>query len=70
MAEYKFRVNDDAELQKLENIMVDTVEATRFNTEGWTEAYGGTGVIVWVESSWPKLDIKQIIQCFNSVDFI
>lgn len=70
MTEYKFRVNDDAELQQLENIMVDTVGATRFNTEGWTEAYGGTGVIAWVECSWPKRDIKQIIECFNSVEFI
>lgn len=70
MNEYRFRVNDNAELQELENIMVDIVGATRFNTEGWTEAYGGTGVIVWVECTWPKRDINQIIQGFDSVKFI
>lgn len=70
MTEYKFRVNDDTDLQRLEKIMVDTVGAARFNTEGRTEAYGGTGVIVWVECTWPKRDIKQIIECFDSVCFI
>jgi hypothetical protein len=69
MDEYMFLVEDDAELQRLERIMVDTVKATRFNTEGWTTAYGGKGVTVWVECSWSKRDIKQIISCFDSVSF-
>jgi hypothetical protein len=50
--------------------MVDTVGASRFNSEGWTTAYGGTGITVWAECSWKRREVQQVTEGFNSVTLL
>jgi hypothetical protein len=46
------------------------VIASRINTEGWSTAYGGSGVRIWLECKQPARDIKQILSFFPTAKII
>ena len=58
--EYTIFSDSDQEIEGLEKAF-ETLEATRLNREGWTTAYGGKGITLWVETTHPKKVIRQIL---------
>ena len=59
--EYTIFSDSDQEIEELEKAF-ETLEATRLNREGWTTAYGGKGVTIWVETNYLKKTIRQILK--------
>lgn len=64
----RIRVDDYDEAQRLEDIAVDL--SARINQEGFPTSYGGTGIIVYIQSGYSKKDWKQIISGFKTASFI
>lgn len=64
----RLRVDDYTEVQRLEDIALDL--SARINQEGFPTAYGGTGIIVYIQSAFTKREWRQIISGFHSVTFI
>ena len=63
--EYTIFSDSDQEIEGLEKAF-ETLEATRLNREGWPTAYGGTGLTLWVETTYPKKTIRQILSVTNA----
>jgi len=64
----RLRVDSYEEAERLENIAVDL--NARINQEGFPTSYGGTGIIVYIQSPYSKRHWNQIISGFNTVSFI
>ena len=58
--EYTIHSDDFAEIDSLERAFL-ILDATKINHEGWPTAYGGTGITLWVETTYPKKIIRQIL---------
>lgn len=69
MKEYTFRVDDIQEAERLEDIALN-LGSVRINQEGWTTEYGGTGILMFVESNIPRRDWNAIIGGFDSVQIL
>ena len=59
--EYTIHSDDFDEIDSLERAFL-ILEATKINYEGWPTAYGGTGITLWAETTYPKKVIKQILK--------
>ena len=64
----RLRVDDYIEAERLEEIALNL--SARINQEGFPTSYGGTGIIVYIQSGFSKKDWKQIISGFQTVSFI
>ena len=58
--EYTIHSDDFDEIDSLEKAFL-ILEATKINHEGWPTSYGGTGITFWVETTYPKEIIRQIL---------
>lgn len=64
----RLRVDDYSEAERLEQIALDL--SARINQEGFPTSYGGTGIIVYIQSGFSKREWAQIISGFETVTFI
>lgn len=64
----RLRVDSYEEAERLENIALNL--SARINQEGFPTAYGGTGIIVYIQSAFSKREWEQIISSFDTVSFI
>jgi len=69
MREFTFLVNSNDEAARLEGIAF-SMGASRINQEGWTEEYGGSGILMFIESAMPKREWNVIVSGFNSVQLL
>lgn len=65
-AMFTFHIDDAIEAERLEVIALD-MGATRINQEGWATAYGGNGILMFIESRVTRREWKMIISGFSSV---
>ena len=59
--EYTIYSDDFDEIDSLERAFL-ILDATKINHEGWPTAYGGTGITLWAETTYPKKTIRQILK--------
>jgi len=64
----RLRVDSYEEAERLEDIALNL--SARINQEGFPVAYGGTGIIVYIQGAFSKKEWKQIISGFDTVTFI
>ena len=58
--EYTIHSDDFDEVDSLERSF-EILASTKINHEGWPTSYGGTGVTLWVETTYPQKTIRQIL---------
>ena len=63
--EYTIFSDDFGEVESLERAF-EILEATKINHEGWPTAYGGKGLTLWVETTYPKKTIRQVLSVTNA----
>ena len=61
LIEYTIHSDNFDEIASLERAFL-ILKATKINHEGWPTAYGGTGITLWAETTYPKQTIRQILK--------
>jgi hypothetical protein len=61
MFSFHLVIDDVLECERVEALVAD-MGAQRINQEGWTTAYGGTGISMWFEMPYNKAVMADIIR--------